>query len=61
MLYHAYVCIHTCIFDIDSHAMPYVPLLESHLFDPVWAILVPGTVFVVFWKIAPNPLPLSDV
>lgn len=32
-------------FDIDSHAMPYVSLLESHLFDPVWAILVLGTVF----------------
>lgn len=56
------VHIHTCIFDIDSHAMPYVSLLESHLFDPVWAIPVLGTFFfVVFWKIAPNPLPLSDV
>lgn len=39
------VHIHTCIFDIDSHAMPYVSLLESHLFDPVWAIPVLGTFF----------------
>lgn len=42
----SYICVHTYMhFDTDSHAMPYVSLLESHLFDPVWAILVLGTVF----------------
>ena len=38
------MCVYTkYIFDIDSHSC--VSLLVSHLFEPVWAILVLGSVF----------------